>query len=295
MEEDSKVYLFKSLAFNLGKGKFDTKGCGITGLEDPVIDEDSVNMRYLKKQIEPILSIIKKIKETQNQMKNDIIDVEQALSNNKTEVKALSNEKQESINNPSIINELSKFKNTSLKEIVYEIVAKRSSSGSFSIPKRLIDSILDKGGLTSINLYSSIELLHIATKILFLNNHNREIHNQEHKNKKHLKEPIIVSIKNKNENINNSNDSSNDNSKDIYSFKTTSIRSFIDIEENVELDYKFLERVVIEPEDLTRCFVTSNKEKNNYPNVREINDSVENINLTVIFLIRLKYDIKQKL
>jgi hypothetical protein len=287
MEEDSKFYLFKALGFNVAKGKFDTKGCNITGISDPDHVDDTISFGFLKKQLEPISSSVKKLNETQSQFKNDIKELEIKIHNNnrKRETDSVTRNSNTSTpalpSNTNFINELEKLNNSVIKEVVYEITTKRSSIGAFSLPKRLLDSLANRNSVAGINIYSSIDLMTVAARLVFINHNNRELHGPELRNKKHLKEPLTIVIKNR-------KDSSSSESN-LYNLSTNSIQIISPVKQHVSLDNKFLERVRVEPDNLSKCFLSSPSERSLYPNVREITDAVENINLVILFVIRLNY------
>lgn len=283
MEEDTKFYLFKALGFNVAKGKFDTKGCSITGIPDPNHIEDTITLGFLKKQIDPISSTVKKLNETQNQFKNDIKELEIKINQNANKKKDIETLSKNSNNYPNtdLVNELDKFSTSVIKEVVYEITTKRSTVGAFSVPKRLLDSLANRNSVAGMNIYSSIDLMTVAARLIFINQNNKELHGPELRNKKHLKEPLIIVIKNR-------KDSSNPSSE-LYTLSTNSIQIISSVKQPINLDNKFLERVRVEPDNLSKCFLSSSSERSLYPNVREITDNVENINLVIIFVIRLNY------
>lgn len=287
MEEDSKFYLFKALGFNVAKGKFDTKGCSITGIPDPDNIEDTISFGFLKKQLEPLSSNLKKLNETQGQFKNDIKELEIKIHNNnkKKESEPLNKNSNNanSLQNTNFMNELEKLNTSVIKEVVYEITTKRSSIGAFSLPKRLLDSLANKNSVAGINIYSSIDLMSVAARLIFINHNNKELHGPELRNKKHLKEPLTIVIKNR-------KDSSSPDSN-LYTLSTNSIQIISPVKQQISLDNKFLERVRVEPDNLSKCFLSSPSEKSLYPNVREITDVVENINLVIIFVIKLNYKV----
>lgn len=287
MEEDSKFYLFKALGFNVAKGKFDTKGCSITGIPDPDNIEDTISFGFLKKQLEPLSSNLKKLNETQGQFKNDIKELEIKIHNNnkKKEAEPLNKNSNNanSLQNTNFMNELEKLNTSVIKEVVYEITTKRSSIGAFSLPKRLLDSLANKNSVAGINIYSSIDLMSVAARLIFINHNNKELHGPELRNKKHLKEPLTIVIKNR-------KDSSSPDSN-LYTLSTNSIQIISPVKQQISLDNKFLERVRVEPDNLSKCFLSSPSEKSLYPNVREITDVVENINLVIIFVIKLNYKV----
>lgn len=282
MDEDAKFYLFKALGFNVAKGKFDTKGCNITGIPDPDHIEDTVSFGFLKKQLEPISSSVKKLNETQSQFKNDIKELEIKLHDNKKRDTSYVRNNNASTPPPSnFMNELEKLSTSVIKEVVYEITTKRSSIGAFSLPKRLLDSLANRNSVAGINIYSSIDLMSVAARLIFINHNNKELHGPELRNKKHLKEPLTIVIKNR-------KDSSSPDSN-LYTLSTNSIQIIAPVKQQINLDNKFLERVRVEPDNLSKCFLSSPSEKTLYPNVREITDVVENINLVILFVIKLNY------
>lgn len=280
MEEDNKFYLFKALGFNIAKSKFDTKGCTITGIPEPVDSSDVISLEYFTKQLENLNNTIKNLKETQKQFKNDVKEIESRLQTTPKSSTELTS-KDNTVTKLELVNELEKLNACSLREITYEIIAKKTSVGSFSIPKRLVDSITNRNSLSLINIYSNIELISISSRLAFFNANNKEVHVPDFKTKKKLKEPLVIAIKSR-------KDSAKAESN-LYSLSVSNVQSIHTIDTYLSLDNKFLDRVRVEPDNLSNCFVVSAAERSSYPEVREIVDGVENITLMIIFLIRLNY------
>lgn len=288
-DEDSKFYLFKALGFNIGKSKFDTKGFSITNLPLPIDDNDAVNLNYIKKEYLPIKESIETLKkeiavitndykknnEMISQIKNDLIELTSDFSSKQKKhldtYMTVEKYKESQIN---LINDLAKLSTVTTREIIYEINAKKQINGGF-IARRMVEPGINRHGLSYINIYSSIELLSMGCRITFINKDNKEIHSPAYKNQKDLKEPLKITIKEKN----------NNQPGDIVNFISNSIVHHEKFNNKIKLDKKFLERIKIEPENIGICFETKQNK-----NIRDISDGVENIHITIVFVVQVTYN-----
>lgn len=277
-EDDHGLYLFKTLGFNAGKGKFDTKGYAITGIPEAKEDTDLINKKYLDVKVLPIEKDVKRIGELQRHVAEDVV----ALSTKIEELKKSSDgvAKVETHIVP-MTESISSVKNSMLKEVTYEVMVKKNSHGKFPTPLRLLDSVFHKHSLASINIYNKIELLHIGTQIKFLNAKNNEIHSPTFKTKKKLKTPIEITIKkNKEGGLEPGNV--------LYNHMANKIQTHKNIFPIINLDNKFQDKIIIRPNGMESCFIDISEETK-YPEIRAIPPETENIKLSILFLLRLTY------
>ena len=282
-EEEHGLYLFKTLGFNPAKGKFDTKGYAITGIPEAKEDSDLVIKKHLDNKVQPIEKDVKRISELQRHMSEDVVALTTELNGLKTSTTTMA--KVETHIEP-MIQTLSIVKNSMLKEVVYEVMVKKNSNGKFPTPLRLIDSVFHKHSLSSINIYNKIELLHIGTQIKFLNSKNNEIHHAKFKTRKNLKTPINIIIKKNKE-------SSLESNNILYNYTANKTKTHKNISPVINLDNKFQDKIVIQPENMESCFINTSEE-GKYKEVRPITPEVENIKLSILFLLRLTYNIGGK-
>ncbi|QKE44515.1 hypothetical protein Yalta_068 [Yalta virus] len=296
-DDDSKFYIFKALGYNIGKSKFDTKGFSITNLPSPINDSDAVNLGYLKREYLPLKKECEDVKKEMSsvslgyknnsefisQIKNDLIE----LSNGFTpkQKKQLENYitvdklKEARVN---LVNEMNKFQNSVLKEVTYEVNAKKEISNNIEtfVYKRIVEPGINRRGLSYINLYSSIDLFGIGCKITFISADNKEIHTPIMKKQRELKEPFKMSVKSKDKNSH----------EDIITFVSNHIAHFERYTNKVKLDKKFLERIKMEPDNIRTCFVKNAEEARLHKNVREVTNNVENIHITMVFVLLVTYN-----
>lgn len=296
-DEDSKFYIFKALGYNIGKSKFDTKGFSITNLPSPINDSDAVNLGYLKREYLPLKNTVEDIKKEITTVNTDFKKNNEFVSQIKSDMIELSNgfttKQKKQLENyltvdklketrVGIINELNKFQTSILKEITYEINAKKeiTDGNETFVYKRILEPGINRRGLSYINLYSSIDLFGIGCKITFINADNKEIHTPAMKKQRGLKEPFKMHVKAKDKK----------NNEDIVTFVSNHIVHFERYQQKVKLDKKFLERIRMEPDNIRTCFLKNAEEAKIYKNVREVPDNVENIHITMVFVLLVTYN-----
>lgn len=293
-KDESKLYLFKALGFNLAKLKFDTKGFSITNLPLPVENTDAVNFEFLKKEFSPIKTDIQDVKDLIKAINTTVDDNKKLIKQNAKDIIGF-NDKIEKNSNVTeeyltaksfndmyinIMKEINIFTHCDIKEILFEINAKKQGQGNF-FSKRIIAPGLNKYGLSSTNIYSTINLVAIGTRITFYDGDNKEIHVAQQKNKKELKEAINIIIKNK------------EKTNTLYKFVSNKIADYVNInDKNILLDKRFLDKVQIEPENIGNCFVTDSADAHKHKNVRELTSNVENIHIEIVFVVSIVYKTK---